>query len=105
MLLEIAESKDSGAQLRQVASFVERAASYFLGRFFFARGLDLLPIVVAIPLAVRPMLDLIDPPGLHGIPPFPCSSGYEPFLTTIGLHGASMMESGAAFSPDSSCAE
>jgi len=73
----------------------------FSAASLLAASLDLLPIVRAIPMAIRPTLDLIDPLCLHGIPRFPCRRRYESFLAIIGLGDARIVKSAAALSPNS----
>jgi hypothetical protein len=64
-LLEIAEFEDAGAKLRQPSRFGQGKTTDLLGSLFFAPGLDLSPIVPAIPLAIGPMLHLINTLRLH----------------------------------------
>src|ERR1700704_654037 len=68
-LLEIAEPQDARTQLRKLAGLGQRQAADQLGRFCFAAGLDLPPIVLRAPLPVRPVLHLIGPLRLHSISP------------------------------------
>jgi MFS family permease len=68
-LLEIAEPEYTGPQLRKPACLRQSETTDLLGGLFFAPGLDLLPIMPAVPLPVGPMLHLVNPCGLHGIPP------------------------------------
>src|SRR3954465_2193345 len=67
-LLEIAKAKHAGAQLRQPAFTPQCEAADLLRSLFFASRRDLLPIMPAVPLPIRPMLHLVNPVGLHRIP-------------------------------------
>ena len=68
-LLEIAEPEYARAQLRKPASLRQSETTDLLGGLFFAPGLDILPIMPAVPLPVGPMLHLVNPVSLHGVPP------------------------------------
>ncbi len=68
-LLEIAEPQHAGAQLRKPACLRQSETTDLLGGLFFAPSSDLLPIMPTVPSPVGPMLHLVNPFGLHGIPP------------------------------------
>src|SRR5262249_57181991 len=86
-LLEIAERQHPRAQLRQPARFGQRAPAHLFRRLFCGAGLDLAPVVLAAPLAVGPMLHLIDALRLHrreSPTPKNGACAYRRFLATIG---------------------
>src|SRR5262249_22603506 len=68
-LLEVAEGEHAGAQLGKPAGLGQRQAAHLLGGFLLAAGLDFSPVMLGTPLAVRPMLHLVGPPGLHSVSP------------------------------------
>src|SRR5215475_13368164 len=68
-LFEIAECEDPSAQLRERAVFGQWEAADLLRRLFFATSFDLAPVVLGIPVPVRPMLHLVSSLCLHLLPP------------------------------------
>jgi len=68
-LPEIAEPQHAGAQVAKRARLRHSETTNLLGGLFFAPGLDLLPIMLAVPSPVGPMLHLVNPFCLHDIPP------------------------------------
>src|SRR5262249_40587789 len=85
-LLAVAQSEHAGAQLRELAGLGQRAAAHLLRRFLLAAGLDLAPVVLAVPLPLWQVFHLIYPPGLHRAFPDSCdwAAGIRSFLATIG---------------------
>ena len=71
-LLEIAEFENTGAKLRKATCFGQSETTDLFRSLLFGSGLYLLPIMLAIPLPIGPMLHLINPFRLHGDPPIPC---------------------------------
>src|SRR5262245_51751830 len=68
-LFEIAECEDAGAQLRERAVLGQCHTADLLRRLSFATSFDLAPVVLRIPVPVRPMLHLVSSPCLHLLPP------------------------------------
>src|SRR4029450_9271074 len=88
-LFEIAECEDPGAKLRERAAVGERPAAreapapklrwrtavgqcpaaHLLLHLSFAAGLDFAPVLLRIPLPIRPMLHLVGSLCLHRVPP------------------------------------
>src|SRR5947207_4200879 len=68
-LFEIAEGEDAGAKLRERSALGQRETANLLRRLFFAAGVDLAPVVLGTPFAVRPMLHLVSSLCLHRVPP------------------------------------
>src|SRR5215468_11487652 len=84
-LFEIAEGEDAGAKLRECPVLSQCKTAHLLRCFFFAGGLDLAPIVLGIPLAVGPMLQLISSLCLHRAPPlFRARAGTNRFWRQSG---------------------
>ena len=74
-MLEIAKPEHAGAQLRKPACLRQSESTDLLGGLFFALGFDLLPIMLAVPLPIGPMLYLVNPVSPHGLPPNPVRPG------------------------------
>src|SRR5262245_14256159 len=54
-LFEIADCENPGAKFRERATVGQCPAAHLLRRLFFAAGLDFAPVVLRIPLPIRPM--------------------------------------------------
>src|SRR5947209_3288255 len=98
-LLQVAECKDPGAQLRERPAVAQCQTADLFRRLFFATGFDLAPVVLGIPLAIRPMLHLVSSLCLHRVPRCFARGGYKWFLATIGRRAARIMNSQAALLP------
>src|SRR5262245_54109565 len=99
-LFEVAECENAGAKLRECPVLSQCKTAHSLRCLFFAGGLDLAPVVLGIPLAVRPMLHLVSSLCLHRVPPmFRARGGYKSFLATIGRYASTIVDSLAVVLP------
>src|SRR2546421_7733872 len=85
-LLEVAEAQHAGAQLFLSARLAQGTATHLLGSLLLAESFHFAPVHFAVPLAIVPMLHLINAFCLHAISPCLEVRGRPGFWRQSGSH-------------------